>query len=224
MSKRIKVISGIAAGAVVVAAVAFFIVDTRAFQTTTADRLPNEYDQAIPQVVSSVDYDADGIDDQADILQGALDYIATQPKYKSKYYPETGYPDDGFGVCTDVVAAALLSAGYDLKELVAADIAAHPERYAIDAPDAAIDFRRVGNLRTFLDGNAIKLSTDLSALDQWQGGDIAVFRDHIAIVSDRRNAHGVPYLIHLNDPFQRTYEEDVLESRTDLTEHYRISE
>ena len=43
------------------------------------------------------DKDGDGIDDQADILQSALDYIAAKPKYKSKYY-QTGYPDDGYGV------------------------------------------------------------------------------------------------------------------------------
>ncbi len=84
----------------------------------------------------------DGLDDQTDLLEGARTYIATQPRYKSKYY-ETGYPDDGYGVCTDVIANAMLSAGYDLKELVAEDIAAHPEEYDIDEPDPNIDFRRV---------------------------------------------------------------------------------
>ena len=61
--------------------------------------------------------DKDGIDDQTDILNNARDYIKTKPKYKSKYYT-TGYPNDEYGVCTDVVAFALKNAGYDLMNLV----------------------------------------------------------------------------------------------------------
>ena len=37
--------------------------------------------------------------------------------YQSKYYAG-GYPDDGLGVCTDVIWQALQAAGYDLKALV----------------------------------------------------------------------------------------------------------
>lgn len=55
-------------------------------------------DFQIPDFHSQTDKDADGIDDQTDLLQGARTYIATQPRYKSKYY-ETGYPNDGYGVC-----------------------------------------------------------------------------------------------------------------------------
>ena len=84
------------------------------YQHTSPKRLPDRYGAKIPQVHSSVDKDNDGIDDQTDILQGALDYVASRPKYKSKYY-RTGYPNDGYGVCTDVVAFALKNAGYDLK-------------------------------------------------------------------------------------------------------------
>ena len=52
--------------------------------------------------------DNDGIDDQTDILNNVREYIKTKPKYKSKYYG-TGYPDDEYGVCTDVVANGLKS-------------------------------------------------------------------------------------------------------------------
>ena len=45
----------------------------------------------------------------------------------------------------------------------------------------------------------------------WQGGDIVIFKKHIGIVSNLRNANGVPYLIHHANPFQAAYEEDVLE-------------
>ena len=72
------------------------------------------------------DVDGDGIKDQTDILEGALAYVQTCPKYKSKYY-SSGYPDDGYGVCTDVVAFGLKSAGFDLQALVDQDIKTHPQ-------------------------------------------------------------------------------------------------
>lgn len=148
--------------------------------------------------------------------------INTHPKYKSEYY-EGGYPDDGYGVCTDLVAAALKGAGYDLRELVDQDIKEHPEDYNVETPDANIDYRRVKNLRVWFQNNAISCSLDLADIEDWQGGDIVIFENHIGIVSDHRNADGVPYVIHHNSPTQRSYEEDILEERTDLVGHYRIS-
>lgn len=69
-------------------------------------------DFGIETYKSLVDKDGDGIDDQTDFLQSVRRYIATKPKYKSKYY-RTGYPDDGYGVCTDVIAFGLKDTGYD---------------------------------------------------------------------------------------------------------------
>lgn len=172
---------------------------------------------------SSQDADRDGIDDQTDILEGARVYISTEPKYKSRYY-ETGYPDDGYGVCTDVVAFALLDAGYDLMELVDEDIAFHPESYDIGEADKNIDFRRVKNLSVYLENNAVCLTTELSDIEQWQGGDIVVFSRHIGIVSDVRNKKGIPFVIHHANPVQIRYEEDILETWGEITGHYRISE
>ena len=83
---------------------------------------------------SEVDKDVDGIDDQTDILRGVRAYIKTEPKYKSAYYV-TGYPDDEYGVCTDVVANGMRAAGYDLMTLVNADILANPEDYDVAATD-----------------------------------------------------------------------------------------
>ena len=60
----------------------------------------------IESYISSVDKDNDGIDDQTDILNNVKEYIKTKPKYESKYYA-TGYPNDEYGVCTDVVANGL---------------------------------------------------------------------------------------------------------------------
>lgn len=193
------------------------------YQHTSSERLPDKYNAVIEQVHSTVDQDGDGVDDQIDILQGALDYIATKPKYKSKYY-QTGYPDDGYGVCTDLVAFALKGAGYDLMTLVDEDIRADQESYNIEKPDKNIDFRRVRNLKVYFEHKAISLTTDLSEIEEWQGGDIVIFQDHIGIVSDRRNENGVPYVIHHNSPWQTKYEQDILEKREDLVAHYRISQ
>ena len=208
--------------AVVLACVLFFC--RFYFLGTSSDPVNTKTnaDFQIPDFHSQTDKDADGIDDQTDLLQGARTYIATQPRYKSKYY-ETGYPNDGYGVCTDVIANAMLSAGYDLKELVAEDIAAHPEEYDIDEPNPNIDFRRVRNLKVYFAHTAIPLTTDISQIDPWQGGDIVIFSNHIGMVSDQRNDRGIPYVIHHNDPFQSAYEQDILEKRHDIVGHYRIS-
>lgn len=176
----------------------------------------------IKTYVSDIDKDNDGIDDQTDILMGARKYIATKPKYKSKYYRD-GYPDDGYGVCTDVIAFALKDAGYDLKLLVNEHIKANRDLYNIDVVDKNIDFRRVSNLKTYFDYNAISLTTDIKSIEQWQGGDIVVFKKHIGIVSDKRNRKGINFIIHHANPYQRYYEEDILEYRDDIIGHYRIS-
>lgn len=192
------------------------------YQKTSSTRLVSHYDMSI-KLYSRKDQDHDGIDDQSDILEGALNYIATLPKYKSRYY-QGGYPNDGYGVCSDVVAQALKNAGYDLRELVDEDIRHHLEDYDIEYPDSNIDFRRVRNLKVYFSHTAISLTTDVMQIDQWQGGDIVIFESHIGIISDRRNQNGVPYVIHHNSPWQRTYEEDILEKRNDIVAHYRISE
>lgn len=176
----------------------------------------------IKTYVSNIDKDNDGIDDQTDILINTRKYIITKPKYKSKYYG-TGYPDDNYGVCTDVVAFALKDAGYDLRELVNNHVKENRNLYDIDVIDKNIDFRRVLNLKTYFDYNAISLTTDIKKIDAWQGGDIVVFKRHIGIVSDKRNHKGISFVIHHANPYQKYYEEDILEQHNDIIGHYRIS-
>ena len=154
---------------------------------------------------STIDKDNDGIDDQTDILNNAYAYIKTKPKYKSKYY-DTGYPNDNYGVCTDVVAFSMLNAGYDLMELVNEDIINNKEKYNIDVVDKNIDFRR-----------------DTREISKWQGGDIIIFKKHIGIISNKRNKDGIPLVIHHANPYQINYEEDILKYRLDIIGHYRIS-
>ena len=176
----------------------------------------------IKTYISKTDKDNDGIDDQTDILNNVRDYIKTNPKYKSKYYA-TGYPNDEYGVCTDVVAFGLKGAGYDLMNLVNEHIKTNRNLYDIDVIDKNIDFRRVQNLKVYLDNNAIALTNDINKIKEWQGGDIVVFKSHIGIVSDKRNKKGVPFIIHHANPYQRYYEEDILEYRNNIIGHYRIS-
>lgn len=171
---------------------------------------------------SEVDKDGDGVDDQSDILKGVHDYIDTNPKYKSVYYA-TGYSTDEYGVCTDVVANGLRAAGYDLMYLVNEDILENPKDYDITTPDICIDFRRVRNLHVYFKHTAIELTTDLTQIEEWQGGDIIVFKNHIGVVSDRRNENGTPFVIHHGSPTQIGYEQDILEGRDDIIGHFRVS-
>lgn len=175
---------------------------------------------------SSVDKDGDGIDDQTDILQSTKEYIATNPKYKSEYYIG-GYPIGEYGVCTDVVGYALKNSGYDLMTLLNEDVTENPEDYDIDEPDINIDFRRVKNLIVYFNHTAQSLTTDINDIEQWQGGDIIVFGDHIGIVSNKRNSEGQPFVIHHAYPGQPEYEEDLfgrpINFYGDIAGHFRIS-
>ena len=185
-------------------------------------RMYENNDFNIETYISDIDMDNDGIDDETDILNNARNYIATKPKYKSKYYG-TGYPNDNYGVCTDVVTFSLKNTGYDLMELVNEDIINNKEKCHIKTIDKNIDFRRVVNLKIYFDHHAITLTTNIDEIDKWQGGDIVIFKKHIGIVSDKRNKNGVPFVIHHANPFQINYEEDILENRYDIVGHYRIS-
>lgn len=173
----------------------------------------------IEKYISNIDKDNDGIDDQTDILESARKYIETKPIYKSKYY-SNGYPDDEYGVCTDVVAFALLNSGYDIKDLLNEDVKNNKEFYNIDVIDKNIDFRRVINLYNYFQRNAKLLTININDIEKWQAGDIVVFEKHIGIISDKRNKKGIPYLIH--NAGGLFYEEDAIE-KYKIIGHFRIS-
>lgn len=221
-SRRARIVLFVAAGVVILALVAA-LVFLRHGSPSFSGRVPGSSvpTSSIPQVHSAHDANGNGIDDQIDILRGAKAYVATRPRYKSEYY-QGGYPTDGYGVCTDVVAAAFKHAGYDLRELVDADIRAHPADYGISSPDPNIDYRRVRNLRVYFSHTARRLTTDIHDVSAWQGGDIVIFRNHIGIVSDKRDWQGIPYVIHHIGPNQKSYEEDILPHRGDITDHFRV--
>lgn len=156
--------------------------------------------------------------------------MATRPTYRSDYF-QGGWPTDGTGVCTDVIAYALLGAGYDLPSLVDADIRADAQvrrdgtgevpHYDVERADPNIDYRRVRNLKVFFDCHATNLTCDVSDISEWQGGDIVCYDDHIGIVSDRRNSDGVPYIIHHGSPWQSSYEENRLGDWGGPERHWR---
>ncbi|WOO87598.1 DUF1287 domain-containing protein [Mollicutes bacterium LVI A0039] len=184
----------------------------------------NEY-FGIEVVESTIDYDHDGIGDYQDILDGAKQTVINRVEYKSAYY-EGGYPPEDEGVCTDVIWRSLNNAGYDLKALVDADIAANIEAYPrIDGkPDPNIDFRRVPNLHVFLERNTVSLTTDIRQTEEWMPGDIVIFSDnHIAIVSDVRNSKGIPFIIHNGNQYRREDDTlEVLDLIKGVTGHYRF--
>ena len=69
----------------------------------------------------------------------------------------------------------------------------------------------------------VSATTDINEIEEWQGGDIVVFKKHIGIISDKRNRKGICFVIHHANPYQIYYEEDILEHRDDIIGHYRIS-
>ena len=181
----------------------------------------NGEDFGINTIYSTVDYNGNGVDDYTDILLGARQDAENHPRYDGSYQQE-GYPPDDIGVCTDVVWRAFKNAGYSLRYMVDRDIMLHPDDYSrVDKRDDKIDFRRVVNLRVFFDRYALTLTTDTTAIDQWQGGDIVIFKDnkHIGIVSDKRTKEGIVYIIHNGG--QPVREENYLK-RGEVLRHYRF--
>lgn len=75
----------------------------------------------------------------------------------------------------------------------------------------------------YFENNAISLTTDIYKIEEWQGGDIVIFKNHIGIVSDKRNEKGITFVIHHANPFQKYYEEDILELKNDIVGHYRMT-
>lgn len=164
-----------------------------------------------------------------DLLAGARAEVSRRPWYTSGYY-RGGYPPDDVGVCTDLVWRAFRSAGIELKERIDADIKASPPAYPRvgSRPDRNIDFRRVPNQSAFFRRHASVLSTafnpaEASSLAHWQPGDLVVFKgpDHIAIISDKKNRKGVPYLLHNDGPWASEGDDFAKWAARGIVAHYR---
>ena len=88
------------------------------------------------------------------------------------------------------------------------------DEYDEDVGDTNIDFRRVRNIKVYLDRNALKLAND----SDFNPGDIVVYKKHIAIVSDRVNSKNENYILHQH--MYQAYEYDGL-FKNEILGHYR---
>lgn len=168
--------------------------------------------------------------DAAKLVLGAREEAARRPIYRSAYY-SGGFPPAYEGVCTDLVWRAFKYAGVDLKKLLDADIRRNKSAYPRiqGKPDPNIDFRRVPNQTAFFRRYAKTLSTkmtpdDTTVTGTWLPGDIVVFAnpDHIAIISDKRNASGVPYLLHNQGPFATEGDDFMAWYACGIVAHFRM--
>lgn len=172
------------------------------------------------------DLNNNGLDDIEDIIIGERKIIEINPKYINKYY-DNGYAPENEGVCTDVIWYAFNKAGYDLKKLISQDIENTKKKntYGVLYPDQNIDFRRVVNQEIFLMRYGETLDTDMHDIGDFMPGDILTFdnSDHIAMVGEKYNKNGVPYLVQNRDATQKETEEDMLEKNDmKVTGHYRF--
>ena len=135
------------------------------------------------------------------------------PAYVRLTYPGGDIPLDR-GVCIDVIIRAYREAvAFDFQQAVHEDMraafGAYPKIWGLTRPDRNIDHRRVPNIETWLRRHGYER---LQA-GEWMPGDIMTCRlpgnlPHAGLVSDRRNRHGTPLLIH--NIGRGTEEEDVL--------------
>ncbi len=186
----------------------------------------------VPTVVPDQDQNHNGIPDSIDLVNGARQEVTGHTWWYDTSYYQGGYPPEGRGDDTDVIWRAFRAAGYNLKDMVDADIRTDPAAYKafVKQPDPNIDFRMVGVLDIFFQRHATMLNKDVepgdvSSLEQWQPGDIVVFGlptdpDHIAIISDRRRKDGVPLVIHNAGPLA-TEGDYLLRWHSKIYHHFR---
>lgn len=143
--------------------------------------------------------------------------VIYNPAYRKIDYPMGDVPWY-FGVCTDVVVRAYRALGFDLQEMV--------QKARVGTGDTNIDHRRVPVLKKFFArrGKSLPLSKDPAS---YHAGDIVTFhvpdgrfsKTHVAIVSDRKTAAGVPLVLHNRG--WGVAEEDWLFS-AEITGHFRF--
>ena len=159
------------------------------------------------------------------IVQAARDQVGKTLKYDPGYVPLT-YPMGDLpietGVCTDVIVRALRDAlGLDLQQLVHEDMRRafllYPKWWRL--PDKSIDHRRVLNLMRYFERKGFSIPVT-ETLGDYQPGDIIANEAHIMIVSDRKDAQGIPLIIH--NIGCGTQEENGVSLHT-ITGHYRMT-
>lgn len=167
------------------------------------------------------------------MLEGTLLQRGVVTEYTTKYFSENkGRPPEHTGACADVIWRSFEYFGEDFQELLEVDMGKNSSVYpSSPLGDVNINFRRVRNIRIFLERNAESLTTeiipgDFENLSQWQAGDIVTFAQmpgglwHIAVISDKRTEEGIPYMIH-NYGIGVKEAGTPLDWSTEVTGHYR---
>lgn len=153
--------------------------------------------------------------------------LSYDPAYATMKYPGGDVPIEK-GVCTDVVIRALrASLQMDLQKLVHEDMTAafaqYPRQWGLRSPDSNIDHRRVPNLMRYFERQRYSLSVARKKEDYLPGDlvtcTVAGRLPHIMVVSDRKDADGVPLVIH---NIGRGAQEEPRLFEFPLTGHYRI--
>ena len=121
--------------------------------------------------------------------------VVTKYDFSQGYYAGGRPPEKNIGVCTDVVADALKSLGYNLQEKIFKDIKKRPKAYN-DTPDKNINYRRAPNMAVYFAKYETSLPLDFGKnLETWKGGDVVVWKNHVAVVSSKKRKDGLPYAI-----------------------------
>lgn len=130
------------------------------------------------------------------LVESARKQKGVVTSYDTGYYAG-GYPPENTGACTDVIERALRDLGYDWKGKIDNHMSKNSYLYSTQY-DTNINYRRVRNVKVFLDHNAKSLPLD----SDFAPGDIVTYDQipgglwHIGIVSDRKASDGTPLLIH----------------------------
>ena len=186
--------------------------------------IPDEFN--IPNIGVGYDANKNRIDDSKDIIEGAKKYVARNPRYEELKEYDTGWPSQNRGQAGDVIAQALLNAGYDLSKLIYQDIQKNPDVYDNNPRGENIAFRVVDNQRIYFSRYGEPKDLDYHNINDWQTGDIVFFeKDHAAIVSDKVNDKGIRFVIHHFCEHQSGYLQDVLETDAwgKIVGHFRVS-
>jgi uncharacterized protein len=173
------------------------------------------------------------------ILAGAKEEARLRTPYVMEYevlkYPG-GDVTPGTGVCTDLVIRAFRAAGIDLQKEVAADRVANPSAYPVSLwpnkkADRNIDHRRCPNLVAYFRRHieTLPITLDKQSLnDNWLPGDVVFYVYegashpwHVAIVSDRRDGDGMPFIIDAYPPV--TSESHRLDEFAPIHSHFRLT-
>jgi uncharacterized protein YijF (DUF1287 family) len=213
--------------------------------TALADKLPRYRLIDMDNTGIAGDRDNDGINDQKDILLGALKQLEKPARNifldesEANYYPG-GDPPADLAISTDIIARAFMEAGFDLRELVYEDIKENFNEYPLKkiwgqtVCDPDIDYRRIQNLEVFFKRNAKQMDVTFnvsdSSLEQWLPGDIVFFdmdrdgyTDNVGIISDSTTRDGIPKVIYNYIDPGYTVERNILKDNI-ITGHYRFAD